>query len=127
MSKVDRVEVDHLKEPANTAILEKAKIVPMPLASSRGQIIISDVNSTPLGATFLKVALAAPVPSLSPAAQRQYRDTVLKGNQGALKVLEALLATCNLPKDALRGTLCGTPFNLEVGTDFFPSATAALP
>jgi isoleucyl-tRNA synthetase len=111
----------------NRLLLEKAKIVPMPLANCHGQIIISDTNATPFGANFLEVALAAPVPSLSPAAQRQHGDTVLEGDQSTLKVLETLLATCNLPKDALRGTISGRPFNLKVGTDFFSSATAALP
>jgi isoleucyl-tRNA synthetase len=110
----------------NKLLLEKAKIVPMPLANCHGQIIMSDINATPFGANFLEVVLAAPVPSLSPAAQRQHRDTTLEGDQSTLNVLEALLATCNLPKDTLRGTLSGRPFNLKVGTDFFPSATAAL-
>jgi len=107
----------------NKLLLDKANIVPMPLANCHGQIIISDINATPFGANFLKVALAAPVLSLSPAGQRQHEDT--RGNQSKLNVLEILLATCSLPKNCLQGTLSGRPFDLTAGTDFFQSATAA--
>jgi len=107
----------------NKRLLDKANIVPMPLANCHGQIMISDINATPFGSNFLKVALAAPVLSLSSAGQKQHEDA--GGTRSTLNVLKTLLATCNLPKNSLQGTLSGQPFDLTADTDFFQSATAA--
>jgi len=110
----DRVPISTLEALShNEEILSKARIQPVPLLGCCGQIIFSDVSSTP-GSSILKIALAVPAPTLSHATK------------AGSEAVEILVATCRLPAGHLRGSLAGSEFDLIVGTDILPSATAAL-
>ena len=101
----------------NKALLQRAKIVPIPLSRCFGQVIVTDTYPTPFGSKSLKIALAAPSLSL-PCATRQSQSS---------PTLETLVASCGIQQNEyLRGTFAGAQFDLAFGADIFTSATAAF-
>jgi isoleucyl-tRNA synthetase len=98
----------------NLDLLDRANIIPMPLKRCCGQIIISDVNATLFGSSFLKVALALPVVSVSSGPKIRFAGD---------SMLDLLLASCLL-KGNLRGSIGRKSFDLIADEDLFPSAAA---
>jgi len=100
----------------NQTLLDKANIVPIPWKACHGQKIISDIHATLFGPSYLKIALALPVPSLAPATKQRCREH---------SVLEILIASCNMTKKRLHGSLASSCFDLVADVDVFSSTTAA--
>lgn len=100
----------------NKCLLKKAKIHPLPFSDCRGQIVVSDTHTTPCGSIGMKIALVTPVPTLSGSIKKQFKDH---------RTLEILLATCNLSRDNLQGSLSGAPFDFLTAMEVFTSAKSS--
>jgi hypothetical protein len=101
----------------NSNLLNRARIYPVDFSVCRGQILISDNYASPGGSNNLSIALAVPAPSLAPAAEKKFAGYV---------AIETFLATCDLSKGKVHGSLENTTVDLKLGIDIFPSASSAL-
>ena len=110
---------------ANQAMLDKAKIHPLPLAlKGKQRSLARDDAECPYGATSLSVELCRPSASLSPDATKRFQA------QNQLGPIHALLATLSPDRLAhgqknIKGSLDAILFDLVIGKDLFADATAA--